>query len=277
MGDFPSYSAGFAPIVALRCEVGAKPSWWGAGLPATVLQQSCTPAPSLLRNRRSDPAFRDNPAAPTDDCHVRPLWPALRDNPARPRTIRHERLPRLPTQPGLTFREQRPLRPPGPLESPHVIDRPPLPPGPFLVVGLARSGIAAAKALRARGGEVAGCDAGPVADAARAELEAAGIPVHAPAEGVELLASTSTVVKSPGVPQQAPVVATARRQGLRVVGELEVGWRLLPNEFVAVTGSNGKTTTVEAIGHVHRTAGRPVVVAGNVGTALTTLPGTLAP
>jgi UDP-N-acetylmuramoylalanine--D-glutamate ligase len=161
------------------------------------------------------------------------------------------------------------------LECRSVIERPPLPPGPFLVVGLARSGVAAALALRARGGEVAGCDAGPVADELRAELAAAGVPVHAPTEGVELLQMASTVVKSPGVPQQAPVVAAARRQGLRVIGELEIGWRLLQNDFIAVTGSNGKTTTVEMIGHVHRAAGRSVVVAGNVGTALTSLPGTL--
>ncbi|MGH2949338.1 MAG: UDP-N-acetylmuramoyl-L-alanine--D-glutamate ligase, partial [Solirubrobacteraceae bacterium] len=137
-------------------------------------------------------------------------------------------------------------------------------------------GVAAALALRARGGEVAGCDAGAVTEDVRARLVAAGVAVRAPSEGVDLLARASTVVKSPGVPQEAPVVATARRQGTRIVGELEIGWRLVPNEFVAVTGSNGKTTTVELIGHVHRTAGWPVVVAGNVGTALTTLPGTLA-
>jgi UDP-N-acetylmuramoylalanine--D-glutamate ligase len=157
-----------------------------------------------------------------------------------------------------------------------VIARPPLPPGPFLVVGLARSGVAAALALRARGGEVVACDIGDVSANARAELTAAGVPVHAPSDGVELVASAATVVKSPGVPQQAAVVVAARRHGLRVIGELEVGWRLLANEFVAVTGSNGKTTTVEAIGHLHRTAGRDVVVAGNVGTAVTTLAGTLA-
>jgi UDP-N-acetylmuramoylalanine--D-glutamate ligase len=156
-----------------------------------------------------------------------------------------------------------------------VIARPPLPPGPFLVVGLARSGVAAALALRDRGGEVVGCDAGSVAGDARAELEAAGVAVHAGSEGVELLAAAATVVKSPGVPQEAAVVAAARRQGVRVVGELEIGWRLIPNEFVAVTGSNGKTTTVELIGHVHRGARRPVVVAGNVGTPLSALGGTL--
>jgi UDP-N-acetylmuramoylalanine--D-glutamate ligase len=85
------------------------------------------------------------------------------------------------------------------------------------------------------------------------------------------------VVKSPGVPQGAPVVAAARRLGARVVGELEIGWRLVPNELVAVTGSNGKTTTVELIGHIHREAGRPVAVAGNVGTALTKLAGAMEP
>ena len=156
-----------------------------------------------------------------------------------------------------------------------VIARPPLPAGPFVVVGLARSGIAAALALRARGAEVLACDAGPVADDVRARLEAAGAAVHAPSEGVALLAPASTVVKSPGVPQDAPVIASARRLGARVVGELEIGWRLLPNDVIVVTGSNGKTTTAELIGHVHREAGLPVVVAGNVGTALTSLAGSL--
>ena len=156
-----------------------------------------------------------------------------------------------------------------------VIVRPPLPPGPFLVVGLARSGVAAALALRARGAEVGGCDAGAVGADVRAELEAAGVVVYDRSEGVELLAGASTVVKSPGVPQEAPVVATGRRIGKRIVGELEIGWRLVPNEMLAVTGSNGKTTTVELIGHVYREAGLPVAVAGNVGTPLAALPGTL--
>ena len=62
-----------------------------------------------------------------------------------------------------------------------------------------------------------------------------------------------------------------------MLGELELGWRLVPNETIAVTGSNGKTTTVELIGHLHRTAGLPAVVAGNVGTALTSLVGSGLP
>jgi UDP-N-acetylmuramoylalanine--D-glutamate ligase len=156
-----------------------------------------------------------------------------------------------------------------------VIARPPLPPGPLLVVGLARSGVAAALALRARGAEVAGTDASPVTEEVRASLEAAGVAVHAPSDGLALLDGVATVVKSPGVPAEAPVVAAAHRLGTRVVGEVEIGWRLLANDFIAVTGSNGKTTTAELIGQIHREAGAAVVVAGNVGTAITSLPGTI--
>jgi UDP-N-acetylmuramoylalanine--D-glutamate ligase len=158
-----------------------------------------------------------------------------------------------------------------------VIARPPLPPGPYLVVGLARSGVAAALALRARGAEVTGVDSGRVPDEAAERLRAAGADVHAQAGGVELLDHAGSVIKSPGVPKEAPVIAAARERGIAVLGELETGWRLLPDHpFIAVTGSNGKTTTVELIGHVHREAGLAVKVAGNVGTALTSLPGTLA-
>ncbi len=146
--------------------------------------------------------------------------------------------------------------------------RPPLPDGPFVVVGLKRSGLAVARALHAADAEVRACDAGP---ADGRELEALGIEVRAPNAGIGLLAGARTLVKSPGVPQDAPVVAAARERGMLVVGELEIGWRLLPYEMIAVTGSNGKTTTTELIGHIHREAGLPVAVAGNVGTALSTL------
>jgi UDP-N-acetylmuramoylalanine--D-glutamate ligase len=146
-----------------------------------------------------------------------------------------------------------------------------LPGGPYLVVGLARSGVAAALALRARGEAVLGVDAG-APDVGR--LAAEGVEVHLDDPGVQLLDRVSTVVKSPGVPAEAPVVRAARTRGLHVVvGELELAWRMLPNEFVAVTGTNGKTTTTEWIGHIHRTAGLPVAVAGNVGTAVASLVG----
>jgi UDP-N-acetylmuramoylalanine--D-glutamate ligase len=156
--------------------------------------------------------------------------------------------------------------------------RPPLPPGPFLVAGLARSGIAAGLALRERGEEVLGTDARPLRDAERALLAVAGIPVEAPGDGLALLERCRTVIKSPGVPQDVALLNAARAAGHVVVGELEIAWRLLIGQpFLAVTGSNGKTTTVELLGAMHRAQGAPVTVAGNVGTALSSLVGKVAP
>jgi UDP-N-acetylmuramoylalanine--D-glutamate ligase len=92
-----------------------------------------------------------------------------------------------------------------------------------------------------------------------------------------LLEGTRTIVKSPGVPGEAQVIATARERGLEVIGELELAWRAIPNRFAAITGTNGKTTTAELLGHVYRTAGEPVAVAGNVGTPLASLAGAIDP
>ena len=137
--------------------------------------------------------------------------------------------------------------------------RPPLPAGPFLVVGLARSGSAAAAALVARGERVYGTDSGNPPDASR--LAGLGVEVELNGDGIGLLDRVNAVIKSPGVPSDAPVIVAARDAGKVVIGELELGWRLLPNRFVAVTGTNGKTTVVEWLGHVWRQAGAPVAEA----------------
>ena len=149
--------------------------------------------------------------------------------------------------------------------------RPPLPPGPYLVVGLARSGAGAAVMLMEHG-EVIGVDAGR-------PREADAIPypveVHLESDGLDLLDRARTVVKSPGVPRDAPVIAAALERGIDVLGELEMSWRLMSCEFLAVTGTNGKTTTAELLGAMHREAGLDVAVAGNVGTAVSSLVGAL--
>src|SRR3954451_13179448 len=149
--------------------------------------------------------------------------------------------------------------------------RPPLPQGPFLVVGLARSGQAAARLLAARGETVRAVDSGHPDGAER--LREAGVDVVLDTDGLAQLEGTRTVVKSPGVPREAPVIATALERGAEVVGELELAWRALPNRFIAVTGTNGKTTTVELLAHIYRGAGEPVAAAGNVGTPLSALVG----
>jgi UDP-N-acetylmuramoylalanine--D-glutamate ligase len=158
--------------------------------------------------------------------------------------------------------------------------RPPLPPAPYLVIGLARSGTAVALALRALGHEVIGVDSGSADDerlrAAAGRLSRAGVEVHLNASGDAFAARAGTLIKSPGVPQRATAILAARERRVPVLGELELAWRLLGNEFVAVTGTNGKTTTTEWIGHIYREAGAPVAVAGNVGTPLSSLIGNLA-
>jgi UDP-N-acetylmuramoylalanine--D-glutamate ligase len=134
--------------------------------------------------------------------------------------------------------------------------RPDPPPGPYLVVGLARSGQALLKLL---------------GDDARGVDRKQGDDTPVALEGMRC------VIKSPGVPQDAPVIVAARERGIPVIGEVEFAWRLLPNEFVAVTGTNGKTTTVGLLGEIHREAGVAAAVAGNVGTPLTSLVGELDP
>ena len=125
----------------------------------------------------------------------------------------------------------------------------------MLVLGLARSGLAAAAALERRGVEVV-----------RADRELGNDEDIGLLDGVELL------VKSPGVPAEAPLVAAARERGIPVWSEIELASRLLPNPILGVTGTNGKTTTAEWLGFI---LGAPV--AGNVGRALSELDGEVDP
>lgn len=134
-----------------------------------------------------------------------------------------------------------------------------------LVVGLGRSGRAAARLLRRRGWEVVALDSGS-APGAREELAPLGVDVRAPstepAPGVDL------VVKSPGVPGTFAPVAAARAAGAAVWSEIELAARELPNPVIAITGTNGKTTTTELTAHLLRAAGRPAIACGNQGTPL---------
>ena len=164
------------------------------------------------------------------------------------------------------------------------MSRPPLPPGPYLVVGLARSGIAAALALADElpDARIVACDIGRPAEAVdvAGRLDSSGVEVHFETDGLELLegeAVPRTLVKSPGVPKEASVVSASRSADIYVIGELELAWRMLDNQFCAVTGTNGKTTTCEMIGAMFRRAGEPVEVVGNVGVAASSLVGRIGP
>lgn len=136
----------------------------------------------------------------------------------------------------------------------------------IVVVGMARSGLAAARLLRSRGEDVFVSDAG--SPKATAELDALGIPWESGKHTTDRFLAADEIVVSPGVPSDIAPLAAARRKGIPAVSELEVAWRYLKGDVVAITGSNGKTTTTTLVGEIFKAAGRAVQVGGNIGTAM---------
>ena len=142
-----------------------------------------------------------------------------------------------------------------------------------LIIGAARSGVAAAKFLQARGAVVALNDRKELekwsADAlALKQLGVGLLPGEPP---IWLLDQLELVVVSPGVPSNIIPIRYAERAGAEVIGEIELGFRYLKGRMIAITGSNGKTTTTTLIGNLLRDAGLNVQVGGNIGTALISL------
>ena len=136
-----------------------------------------------------------------------------------------------------------------------------------LVVGMARSGIAAAQLLAKAGAQVVIND-----NKTKEELGDALAPLaHLPIEeklgmpAAQVLDGIDVLVISPGIPDTAPFVVQAKEKGIHVTGELEMAYQLAPGEMVAVTGTNGKTTTVSLLGEIFKNAGRVTHVVGNIG------------
>lgn len=138
-----------------------------------------------------------------------------------------------------------------------------------LVVGAGKSGLAAARFLLAKGAHVVLTDNRPAdrldlpADPALAGLEYRLGRYPGIAEGWDL------VVTSPGVPPEIPPLGEARRAGIPVTGEFELAMRFARGPVIAITGTNGKTTTTTLTGRIFREAGYPTLVAGNIGLPLT--------
>lgn len=136
-----------------------------------------------------------------------------------------------------------------------------------LVVGAARSGVAAALLLARRGAHVTLTDRkAEIADAA--ELRAAGIALELGGHLAATFDASDLIVMSPGVPLDLPEVAHARSIGVPVIGELELASRWLRGPIVAITGTKGKSTTTTLVGRMLSAAGRRVLVGGNIGVPL---------
>jgi UDP-N-acetylmuramoylalanine--D-glutamate ligase len=135
------------------------------------------------------------------------------------------------------------------------------------VVGLARSGIAAARLLASVDAEVRATDAKPVGSLGRevSALAAEGVRL---VDGPAAFTGAELVVVSPGVPLDSAQLAPARDRRVPLIGELELGWRAMEADTIAITGTNGKTTTTALTGALLAGQPRRVVVGGNIGTPL---------
>jgi UDP-N-acetylmuramoylalanine--D-glutamate ligase len=140
-----------------------------------------------------------------------------------------------------------------------------------VVVGLARSGVAAAEFLAGRGARVVATDSKPEGELAQEALtlRAKGVALEVGGHRLDTFRGADLVVVSPGVPWNAPELETARAAGVSVIGELELGYRCLQGTVAAVTGTKGKSTTTAALGAMLREAGGDVRVGGNIGAAVT--------
>lgn len=142
-----------------------------------------------------------------------------------------------------------------------------------LVVGLARTGQAAACFLAGRGARVTVSEQRPeeAVAAQAADLRARGVEVECGGHNEGSFLSADVIVLSPGVPPTLAPLRKAREKGIEIISELELAWRFLRGTVIAVTGSNGKTTTVSLLGKIFAAAGRQVQVGGNIGTPLVSL------
>jgi UDP-N-acetylmuramoylalanine--D-glutamate ligase len=143
--------------------------------------------------------------------------------------------------------------------------------GEIAVIGLGRSGEAAARLLRAHSARVYASDAAATADTRRVAetLREAGVDAVAGAHDLARIARASLAVVSPGIPPEAPPLVAARDARVPIRSEIEIALTAMPDmRYIAVTGTNGKSTVTALVGHLLRTLGRDVETAGNIGRAL---------
>jgi UDP-N-acetylmuramoylalanine--D-glutamate ligase len=142
-----------------------------------------------------------------------------------------------------------------------------------LVVGLARTGVVTALFSAGYGATVTATDERPEAELTEtaAKLRAAGAKLELGGHNPDSFANQDLIIVSPGVPAKLPALELARARNIPVWSEVELAWRFLRGKLIAITGSNGKTTTTSLVAHILQTASIPTLVGGNIGTPLLAL------
>jgi len=136
-----------------------------------------------------------------------------------------------------------------------------------LVVGLKKSGVAAAQLLRREGALVRATDLNPL----ERLPEARGLDIPFALQSDAVFENCDLIVLSPDVPADLPAIQAARGRGVTVIGDVELAAPFLRGRIIGITGSNGKTTTTSLTGHILREAGVPVQVGGNIGVAVASM------
>lgn len=138
----------------------------------------------------------------------------------------------------------------------------------IVVLGAAESGVGAAILAQKKGFEVFVSDMGSIKDRYKTMLDSRGLPWEEKRHTAELILNADEVIKSPGIPDDAPMVLKLKERGIPVVSEIEFAGRYTDARMVCITGSNGKTTTTSWIYHILKKAGFNVGLAGNIGHSL---------
>jgi UDP-N-acetylmuramoylalanine--D-glutamate ligase len=137
-----------------------------------------------------------------------------------------------------------------------------------VILGGGESGTGAALLAKAKGFDVFVSDQGSLKDKYRDELKKAGIDFEEGKHTADQILNATTIIKSPGIPEKAEIVKKAKTAGIKVIDELEFAFGYLEGNIIAITGTNGKTTTTLLTYHLLKSAGKNVVLAGNVGQSL---------
>ncbi|WP_066833527.1 UDP-N-acetylmuramoyl-L-alanine--D-glutamate ligase [Rufibacter ruber] len=136
------------------------------------------------------------------------------------------------------------------------------------ILGAGESGVGAALLAQAKGYDVFVSDFGGIAEKYRAQLTQVGIPFEEGTHSLERIYGAGEIIKSPGIPDKAPVIQGALERNIPVISEIEFAGRYTNAKFICITGTNGKTTTTLLTYHLLKSAGLKVALAGNVGESL---------
>lgn len=138
----------------------------------------------------------------------------------------------------------------------------------IVILGARESGLGAALLAKAKGYSILVSDFGQILPAYKKELEEAGISWEEGSHSLDEILAADLVVKSPGIPEKAPIIGLIRKAGISLISEIEFAYGFITGNILAITGSNGKTTTTDLSGEIMKAAEINTLVGGNIGTAL---------